>query len=325
MHLLDPYQRKINYLRLSVTDRCNMRCIYCMPAEGVEKLRHVDILSYEQFLLIAEAAVALGIEKIRVTGGEPLLRSGIVDFLAKLASLSGLRQLVLTTNGVLLAGMAEPLRDAGVQRLNISLDSLRPKTFARLTRRELLPDVLAGIAAAERVGLSYKINMVVMRGYNDNEIYDFADLTRRRDCTVRFIEYMPTLKEDNWRDLVVPGEEILQRLADRLPLHPLDRSDLSGPAREFTIDGAQGRIGVIAPLSGHFCESCNRIRLTASGKVRTCLLSDREHDLKPWLEQGSVAAVATELRRLVRDKPACHVLNDAVDGHTAFPMVKIGG
>jgi cyclic pyranopterin phosphate synthase len=325
MHLLDSYRRKINYLRLSVTDRCNMRCIYCMPAEGVEKLRHADILSYEQFLLIAEAAVTLGIEKIRVTGGEPLLRNGILDFLARLGRLTGLKQLVLTTNGVLLAGMAEALREAGVQRLNISLDSLRREMFAQLTRRDLLPEVLAGIDAAEKAGLPYKINMVVMRGRNDQEIFDFADLTRHRDCTVRFIEYMPTLKQQGWRNLVVPGEEILQRLCERFPLRPLDRGKLAGPAREFGIDGAPGRIGVIAPLSGHFCETCNRIRLTASGKVRTCLFSDREHDLEPLLAQNSVAAIAAALHRLVSDKPASHRLNHDAAGHTAFPMAEIGG
>ncbi len=325
MRLLDTFERKINYLRLSVTDRCNMRCVYCMPEEGVKKLRHADILSYEQFMQIAEAAVVLGIEKIRVTGGEPLLRSGIVEFLAKLAKISGLKQLVLTTNGVQLASMAKQLKEAGVQRLNISLDSLRPEMFAQLTRRDLLPEVMAGIDAAEKVGLPYKINMVVMRGRNDNEIFDFAALTRDRNCTVRFIEYMPTLKDDNWRSLMVPGEEILQRLVDQLPLRPLDRGAMAGPAREFAIHGAQGRIGVIAPLSGHFCQDCNRIRITASGKVRTCLFSDREDDLKPLLDVGDPEAIISELRRLVSCKPAGHALNSCVAEHAAFTMARIGG
>lgn len=325
MRLSDSFGRKINYLRLSVTDRCNMRCVYCMPVDGIEKLGHAEILSYEQFHLIAEAAVSLGIEKIRVTGGEPLVRNGIISFLEQLAKVSGLKQLVLTTNGVLLPEMAQALKNVGVQRLNISLDSLQPAMFARLTRRDLLPQVLAGIAAAEKVGLPYKINMVVMRGLNDNEILDFAKLTQQHDCTVRFIEYMPVLKDKNWRSLVVPSQEILQRLNDHYCLHPVDRGALSGPAEEFAIDGAQGKIGVIAPLSGHFCQDCNRIRITSSGNVRTCLFSDHEFELKPLLVPGNIDNIACELQRLVSDKPACHTLNSHTSEHSPFSMAQIGG
>ena len=325
MRLSDNFGRKINYLRLSVTDRCNMRCVYCMPADGIDKLRHAKILSYEQFLLIAEAAVSLGIEKIRVTGGEPLVRNGIVPFLEQLANVAGLKQLVLTTNGVLLPEMAQALKDVGVQRLNISLDSLQPAMFTRLTRRDLLPQVLAGIAAAEKVGLPYKINMVVMRGLNDTEILDFAKLTQEHDCTVRFIEYMPVMQDENWQSLVVPSKEILQRLNDHYCLHPVERGALSGPAEEFAITGAQGKIGVIAPLSGHFCQDCNRIRITSSGNVRTCLFSDHEFDLKPLLIPGNIGAVASELQRLVSDKPACHTLNSQKSEYSPFSMAQIGG
>ena len=325
MRLSDNFGRKINYLRLSVTDRCNMRCVYCMPAAGIDKLGHAEILSYEQFLLIAKAAVSLGIEKIRVTGGEPLVRTGIVPFLEQLANIPGLEQLVLTTNGVRLPEMAQALKDAGVQRLNISLDSLQPAMFTQLTRRDLLPQVLDGIAAAEKVGLPYKINMVVMRGFNDNEILDFAKLTQQHDCTVRFIEYMPVLKDENWRSLVVSSKETLQRLNDHYCLHPVDRGVFAGPAEEFAIDGALGRIGVIAPLSGHFCQDCNRIRITASGNVKTCLFSDNEFDLKPLLIPGNMDNVVSELRRLVSDKPACHTLNSSTTGYSAFSMAQIGG
>ena len=325
MRLSDNFGRKINYLRLSVTDRCNMRCVYCMPAAGIGKLGHTEILSYEQFLLIAEAAVSLGIEKIRVTGGEPLVRTGIIPFLEQLAKVSGLEQLVLTTNGVLLPEMAQALRDAGVQRLNISLDSLQPTMFTQLTRRDLLPQVLAGIAEAEKVGLSYKINMVVMRGLNDNEILDFARLTQQHDCTIRFIEYMPVLKSENWRSLVIPSQEILQRLNDHYSLHPVDRGILAGPAEEFAIDGAQGRIGVIAPLSGHFCQDCNRIRITASGDVKTCLFSDCKFNLKPLLIPGNVDNVVSELQQLVSNKPACHTLNSQTSDYSPFSMAQIGG
>ncbi len=325
MFLADNFGRKINYLRLSVTDRCNMRCVYCMPVDGIVKLGHSKILSYEEFLLIAKAAVSLGIEKIRVTGGEPLVRSGILSFLQQLAQISGLKQLVLTTNGVLLAEMAQALKDAGVQRLNISLDSLQADMFTRLTRRNLLAQVLSGIDAAERVGLPYKINMVVMRGLNDGELLDFARLTQNHDCTVRFIEYMPTLKDSDWHSLVVSSQEVLQRLHGHYSLHPIDRGALAGPAEEFSIAGARGQIGVITPLSGHFCQDCNRIRITASGAVRTCLFSDHEFDLKPLLVAGNINDIANELQRLVSDKPACHAINSNTSGYSPFSMAQIGG
>jgi len=325
MRLADNFGRKINYLRLSVTDRCNMRCTYCMPADGINKIEHRDILSYENFLLISEAAVSLGIEKIRITGGEPLVRSGIIGFLEKLAKISGLKQLVLTTNGVHLVDMVKELKDVGVQRLNISLDSLQQNIFTQLTRRDLLTEVLAGVDAAEKIGLPYKINMVVMRGWNDHEILDFANLTKNRNCTVRFIEYMPTLENENWRSLVVPSKEIIQRLSKHFSLDLVSRSAMSGPAQEYAIEGAQGRIGVIAPLTGHFCQDCNRIRITASGMVRTCLFSDSEYDLKPLLNLKNVAGIACSLQKLVEKKPSCHALNSGSFEHSSFSMAQIGG
>jgi len=325
MSLADNFGRKINYLRLSVTDRCNMRCTYCMPADGVDKQNHKDILSYEQFLLIAEAAVATGIEKIRVTGGEPLVRVGILGFLENLATVRGLKHLVLTTNGVRLKEMAQALKDVGVQRLNISLDSLSPNTFSKLSRRNFLPEVLAGIETAEKVGLPYKINMVVMRGWNDNEILDFAKLTQQRNCTVRFIEYMPALNGENWRSLVVPSKEILQHLSEYYELHRIDRGVFAGPAEEYAIAGAPGRIGVIAPLTGHFCQDCNRIRITSSGKVRNCLFSDHEFDLKPLLNLDNIDCVTSKLQQLVSNKPSCHALNSNLFEHSPFSMAQIGG
>lgn len=325
MPLTDRHGRRINYLRLSVTDRCDMRCLYCMPAEGIPKLDHCEVLSYEELHQLAAAAVAVGIEKIRVTGGEPLVRKGIVNFLQRLATIPGLRQLVLTTNGQLLAGMAAELRRAGVQRLNISLDSLRPKVFARITRCGDLERVLAGIKAAEEVGLPIKLNMVVMRGINDNEIADFAALTLKKDCSVRFIEYMPTKTEEGWQSLVVPGDEILARLGRDYPFTPIIRGELAGPAREFRIAGAKGNIGVITALSGHFCQDCNRIRTTASGKIRNCLFSAEEFDLRALLARGDAGAIQTELRRLVSVKPARHAMNEQEAGHVPFVMASIGG
>lgn len=325
MQLTDRHGRRINYLRLSVTDRCDMRCVYCMPAEGIPKLEHSEVLSYEELHQLAAAAVAVGIEKIRVTGGEPLVRKGIVNFLARLATIPGLRQLVLTTNGQLLDGMAAELRHAGVQRLNISLDSLRPAVFARITRCGDLERVLAGIRAAEAAGLPIKINMVVMRGVNDNEIADFAALTLKRDCSVRFIEYMPTKNEPGWQSLLVPGEEILARLGQDYHFTPIIRGELAGPAREFQIAGAQGTIGVITALSGHFCQDCNRIRMTASGKIRNCLFAAEEFDLRALLASGDAAALQAELRRLVDVKPARHAMNAEEADHAPFVMAAIGG
>jgi GTP 3',8-cyclase len=325
MGLTDTFGRRINYLRLSVTDRCNMRCLYCMPAEGVPLLSHSDILSYEELLLIARTAVATGIEKIRVTGGEPLVRKGIVPFLERLAAIPGLRQLVLTTNGLFLDEMAESLHSAGVQRLNISLDSLRPEPFAGITRGGDLNRVLAGIAAAERAGFPLKINMVVMRGINDEELLDFAALTLDRPLTVRFIEYMPAIRSDNWQALAVPGEEILARIGGRFSFTSQEREGLAGPARTYRIAGAAGTIGVITPVTGHFCGECNRIRVTAAGFARSCLFADTGLDLRPFLANGDEAGLAAALRAIVACKPGRHFLGDEEEHHTPFAMAAIGG
>lgn len=325
MELTDTFGRTINYLRLSVTDRCNMRCVYCMPAQGIPLLTHGDILSYEDLLTVAKTAVAVGIEKIRVTGGEPLVRRGIVPFLARLAAIPGLRQLVLTTNGLQLVEMAESLRHAGVQRLNISLDSLRPATFADITRGAELEKVLAGIAAAERAGFPVKINMVVMRGINDAEVLDFAALTLDRPLTVRFIEYMPAIRAENWESLVVPGASILDRIGQRYPFISQQRDAASGPAQTFRIAGAAGTIGVITPVSGHFCGDCNRIRVTAGGRVRGCLFSEAGIDLKPLLARRDEEALAAALRAVVANKPGKHSLASADEQHSPFAMSAIGG
>jgi len=325
MRLTDGHGRKINYLRLSLTDRCNLRCSYCMPATGVLKRNHGDVLSYEQLLLLARAGVSLGIEKIRVTGGEPLVRKGILPFLRQLAELPGLRQLVLTTNGVLLPELAADLKACGVQRLNISLDSLRPEVFADITRRDALARVLAGIDAAEETGMPVKINMVVMRGVNDRELLDFAALTLDRPRSVRFIEYMPARQQDDWQSLVVSGDEILARLGTKYHFTPIIRGELAGPAREFRIDGAQGNIGVITALSGHFCQDCNRIRITSEGKVRTCLFGDEDYDLRPLLAGGDEEQVRRVLRQMVEQKPERHGMDRQHADHAPFTMASIGG
>ena len=324
--MIDGHGRKINYLRLSVTDRCNLRCRYCMPEDGIPLLPHGGILRYEELLLVARTAVSLGIEKIRVTGGEPLVRKGILGFLSRLAGIPGLRQLVLTTNGLLLEEMAEPLKNAGVQRLNISIDSLVPENYCRITRGGDVTRVLSGIAAAERAGFPIKLNMVVMRGVNDHEVVDFAALTLDKSYTVRFIEFMPSGGEEGeWRSQVVPGRKILDRVSKRYPFDEIGSGELAGPAKDFRIRGAAGTIGVITPISGHFCGDCNRIRVTASGMARGCLFSREEVDLKPLLREDGAPGLEKALLGIVRFKPDKHRLSEDDPGKRPVRMSRVGG
>ncbi|MHC1697677.1 MAG: GTP 3',8-cyclase MoaA [Geobacteraceae bacterium] len=325
MALVDSYGRKINYLRLSVTDRCNFRCLYCMPEDGVSKVCHQEILSYEELLLLARTVVPLGIEKIRVTGGEPLVRSGIISFLKELSQIHGLRQLVVTTNASLLEGMAVQLKEAGVQRLNISLDSLCPENFSRITRGADFSKVLAGIRRAEEVGFPIKINVVAMRGVNDHEFLDFAALTITKPYSIRFIEYMPTQGDTSWESCVISGEDILARIADKYTLQPVVRGEMAGPSRDYKIPGALGTVGVITPVSGHFCQDCNRIRVTSQGMVKNCLFTDAEVDLKPILRSGNVAALEEILKKIVTEKPGKFLIANKEQTHQPFSMSKIGG
>ena len=326
MQLTDSLGRTINYLRLSVTDRCNMRCFYCMPMEGIVKKEHEAVLSYEELQLIAETAVKLGIEKIRITGGEPLVRVGIVDFLSNLTAIPGLRHLALTTNGLLLAEMAADLYRAGVQRLNVSLDSFKPETFREITRGGDLQRVLAGLDAAEQAGFPPpKINCVIMRGVNDDEILDFAERTLLRGNSVRFIEYMPAIKEEGWQRYCISGEEILQRIAGRYTLEQLDKGPFAGPSRDFRIPGARGSIGIITAVSGHFCSECNRIRITSTGKAKGCLFSDARTDLIPWLRPPDREGLAEVLRLIVSTKPERHDISQDGYTHKNFTMSQVGG
>jgi len=324
MILTDPQGRRINYLRLSVTDRCNLRCSYCMPPEGIPSLPHENILSYEDLHRIACQAVTLGFEKIRVTGGEPLVRKGIVGFLQELASIPGLAELVLTTNGVLLRPMAEGLRRAGVQRLNVSLDSLKPENFARITHGGDLTRVLDGLEAARQAGFPLKLNVVVLRGMNDDEILDFVALALNKALTVRFIEYMPTINRPNWTKLWVSGSEILERIERRYKLQPLDLADRAGPARSFRVAGTDGTVGVISPMSGHFCTQCNRIRITSMGLAKGCLFADSGVDMKPYL-RASDDILREALHKIVTSKPAQHHLESSPQAHASFCMAQIGG
>jgi cyclic pyranopterin phosphate synthase len=297
-----------------------------MPKEGIVKKGHEAVLSYEELQLIAEIAVELGIEKIRITGGEPLIRVGVVGFLGRLSAIPGLRHLALTTNGLRLSEMAADLYHAGVQRLNVSLDSLNPQTFSDITRGGDLKKVLAGLDAAEQVGFPPpKINCVIMRGVNDSEILDFADMTLSQGNSIRFIEYMPAVKEDDWQRYCISGEEILQRIAGRYTLEQVDKGAFSGPSRDFRIPGARGSIGIITAVSGHFCSECNRIRVTSTGQAKGCLFADAKTDLIPWLRPPDREGLAEVLRSIVATKPERHDISQDGYTHTNFTMSQVGG
>ncbi len=321
----DNYGRNINYLRLSITDRCNLRCRYCMPADGVDQKQHVDILRYDAMLKIVTAATMLGIRKVRVTGGEPLVRKGVIGFLQQLAKLEGVDEIALTTNGILLTDYAQALSDAGVKRLNISLDSLKPDVFNDITRGGNLNRVLDGIDKAEQTGIKIKLNMVAMRGVNDNEILDFAELSIQHNWSVRFIEYMPTIREQYWQQRIISGADILALLNKHHQLEPLSTDHFCGPARPFRIAGACGTVGIITPMSEHFCGSCNRIRVTSTGQAKSCLMSDEITDLRPYLGSRQQPELIDALKKVICGKPEFHRLGSDPDSTTPFSMASIGG
>ena len=321
---LDSFQRPVNYLRISVTDRCNLRCVYCMPPEGIALLPHNDILSYEEIYRIAQAAAGLGINKIRLTGGEPLVRTKLVSLIAMLSVIKGIDDISLTTNGMLLADQAEDLKKAGLKRVNISLDSLRSDRFREITRVGELDDVLRGIEAARAVGLNpIKINTVVIRGVNDDEIVDFARLTIDGEWHVRFIEYMPFHGNGAGGDSLVPVSGIKQRVESLSTLEPAFAKG-GGPAKYYRLSQARGTIGFISPVSEHFCSACNRLRLTAEGKLRPCLFSDNEIDLRGPLRQGADIDDMKELiTEAIASKPAGHKLQAGITCDRF--MAQIGG
>jgi cyclic pyranopterin phosphate synthase len=314
---LDAYNRPISYLRISVTDRCNLRCIYCMPPEGVPSRSHDEILRYEEIETLVRAAAELGISKVRLTGGEPLVRLGLVDLVDALARVPGVDDLAMTTNGILLARHAQELAEAGLQRVNVSLDTLRPERFQHITRRGRMEDVLAGMEAARAAGLApVKINTVVIRGMNDDEVVNFARKTVETEWNIRFIEAMPVgnsvLAAGGWRDRVVTAQEIRRQIEAALgDLEPAKMGVGNGPARYYRLPGAKGTLGFITPVSEHFCYQCNRLRLTADGQLRPCLLSDQEIDLRTPLRGGAgVEEIKELLLKGIEDKPMRHHLDE---------------
>lgn len=299
-----------------------------MPEQGVNKLSHQEVLSYEEFLSVARAAAAEGMTKIRLTGGEPLVRKGLLGFIEKLAAIPGIMDLRLTTNGVLLEPMARDLVKAGIKRVNISLDSLDPRTFEFISGRNEFHRVWAGLEKALASGFDLiKINCVPIRGINDHEIEAFARLTLEKPIEVRFIEFMPLGRRGFWSpERIVPTSEIKDRLAALGELIAEPHRASEGPANVFRLPQAQGSVGFISPMTDHFCGTCNRLRLTADGKLRLCLLSELEIDLKPALRSGaSQEEISALLRVAVKSKPGAHLLNEELPVPTGREMNLIGG
>ena len=318
----DAFNRRVNYLRISVTDRCNLRCVYCSEGD-ISHLRHDDILSYEEIERVTRAAAEMGVSHVRLTGGEPLVRPYLSNLIELLTAVPGIDDISLTTNGTLLEAQAEKLRNAGLRRINVSLDSLRPERFAKITGGDKLEDVLGGIEAAHRVGLSpVKINMVVMPGVNDDEVVDFALRAKDDGWNVRFIEYMPFGGTNGHLTLTVA--EIKERI--ELALGELWPCCLNGagPANYFSFGAGLGTIGFIRPVSHRFCGHCNRLRLTADGKLRPCLLADLEIDIKSALRDGAgIPELKELLGQAVMAKPERHYLEESAVG--GRQMRQIGG
>jgi GTP 3',8-cyclase len=327
--LRDGWGREIRSLRISVTDKCNFRCTYCMPAEGLEWLRRDEILSFEEIARLTRIFAALGIEEVRLTGGEPLVRRDLPVLVEQLSAISGVRDLSLTTNGVLLDRLAGPLVDAGLRRLNVSLDSLSHVRFAEITRRDALDAVLRGLEEAERFAelRPIKVNCVAVKGFTEVEVPALAELARRKPYVIRFIEFMPLDADQAWRDdQVLTGAEIRAIVEERFgPLVELPAKP-SSTSKRFGFSDGKGELGFINPVSEPFCSSCDRIRLTADGQLRTCLFSRREWDLKTALRDGSPdERVAELIRYAVRHKELKHRINDPGFVRASRSMSQIGG
>lgn len=325
--LIDPYGRKLEYLRVSVVDSCNLRCFYCQPGEGCLPRGVRKQLSRQQIVSIVAAGAVAGIRKIRLTGGEPLMRADIVELVRDIAAISGIDDVRLTTNGTMLAALAGQLACAGLKRVNISLDSLERANFAEITSGGKLQATLDGIEAAFAAGLvPIKLNMVVMKGLNDHEVENFARLTIERNLNVRFIEYMLMPgQEENWRKHYLPSEEIMLLCSRIAPMEALPAEVLAGPAKSYRYPGAVGRLGFITPVSQHFCSQCNRLRLTSDGKLRPCLFSGEEIDLAPALAGGE--DLGRYFREAAMRKPEQTAVSPASRGASCGPrgMAEIGG
>jgi len=325
--LTDNYQRRLNYLRVSVTDRCNLRCIYCVPRDSIPRLLHTEILTYEEILRVIRVGARMGITKIRVTGGEPLVRKGITGFLSRVTQVPGIRDTSLTTNGVLLEDFAEDIRSAGISRINVSLDSMERTRFRQITGKDRLRQVWKGLEKALSLGFDpIKLNVVALSGFNDDELEAFARLTFEYPFHVRFIEYMPMGKTPLPSKRQLWGDDIRARVQTVGELNALQPSAGDGPAEYYRFPGSRGKIGIIRPMTHHFCSSCNRLRLTASGQIRPCLLTDIQIDIRDVLRgSGDDTQIEKTLLKAVSAKPDGHHLNDENPGTVRDQMTAIGG
>ncbi|BCV22706.1 GTP 3',8-cyclase MoaA [Moorella sp. Hama-1] len=321
----DSFQRQINYLRIAITDRCNLRCRYCMPAAGVPLKGHQDILRLEEIVTLARVAAGTGISRIRLTGGEPLVRKNVVTLVREIAAVPGIEEVSLTTNGIFLGGLALALKEGGLKRVNISLDTLKKDRYRYITRCGNLASVWQGIRAALAVGLApVKLNVVITRGFNDDEILDFARLAVAEPLHIRFIELMPIGTAADSATGYMPAAEIQNQIGQEYPLEPLADLVTNGPAVNFRVAGGRGSVGFISAMSNHFCSRCNRLRLTADGKLRPCLYWDGEIDIKGPLRAGATEAeLAALFARAVNLKPAEHRMEDGWRQPRA--MSQIGG
>ncbi|MFC2005755.1 GTP 3',8-cyclase MoaA [Chloroflexota bacterium] len=325
--LFDSWQRQINYLRISVTDRCNLRCIYC-TAQSIPRLSHNDILRYEEINKVVQLAASTGINKVRLTGGEPLARLNLSRLVKLLSQIDSIDDISLTTNGILLSRYAAELKEAGLKRVNVSLDTLKEDRFKSITGMDRLGEVLSGIEAANLAGLQpVKINMVVLRGMNDDETIDFARMSTSQGWNVRFIEFMPFGVPGTKAPGMVSTQEVQERIQSLGKLEPYTGKTGNGPARYYRLPGANGTIGFISPMTEHFCHSCNRLRLTSDGQLRPCLLDDDEVDLKEPLRNG---ANTDELKQLIQQAVAIkrerhHLTGGLASGTGKRPMCQIGG
>ena len=317
--MLDQYKRNINYMRISVTELCNLRCRYCMPAEGICKKEHEEMLSEDELIQAVEVAVSLGITKLRITGGEPLVKRNIISICRRIAAVKGIREVCMTTNGILLPALALPLREAGVTRLNISLDTLDRKKYAYITRGGALDDAWAGIEAALSAGYQkVKLNAVLIGGFNDEEIAALAELTKQYPLDVRFIEMMPMYNSGDFDETAfLPCEKVLEVLPELAAVEPD-----GGVAQLYQLPGAMGRVGLIRPVNAHFCGSCNRIRLTADGKIKPCLHSAEEYNIKGLDFTGMRSVMEQAIQR----KPEWHgEMSFKKRSHAGRNMNQIGG
>jgi len=327
--LKDQFGREIHDLRISVTDRCNFSCVYCKSADPRNCFPHPDLMTWDEFLRVTRILVGLGIRKVRVTGGEPLLRPGVIDFIARLRQIRGLEDIAITTNGYLLAEKAQELAAAGFPRVTVSLDSMDPEKFARMARTPAsLEKVMAGIEAALEAGLApVKVNTVLVQGFNDDEIVEFARLARRQDIVVRFIEFMPLDADHVWkRELVVTAKDIVEAINRVFPLVEIPRRSLSETSLRYRFADGQGEIGIVAPVSIPSCNQCSRIRLTADGKIRTCLFSLKEHDVRHLVRNGARDSdIAQFFVNAVGQKEEGHRINEPDFVQPDRTMVYIGG